>query len=89
MGMSHEDRQWLEGRLNAVKQELREDNRAMEGRLVMRLQDIEGMTTKRLDDHSDRIRALERWRSWVVGSAGAAGLALGRFWDSLTGRGGP
>ena len=89
MGMSHEDRQWFEGRLNAVKTELREDNRAMEGRLTMRINDLQEVSTKRLDDHSHRLRALETSRAYIAGIGAAIGFAATWIKDVLTGRGGP
>lgn len=90
MGMSHEDRQWLEGRLNAVKQELREDNRAMEGRLTLRINDLQETSTKRLDDHANRLRILETSRAYVAGIGATVGFAATWIKDLINGgRSGP
>lgn len=72
-GMSHEDRQWLEGRLRDVRESLGRESRAMEGRLTMQIVELREQTTRRLDNHADRLRVVETWRSWIMGLSAAAG----------------
>src|SRR5690606_14464881 len=89
MGMSHEDRQWFQAQIDAVKRELREDNRAMEGRIVIQIRDLREVSTKRLDDHSRRLRALETSRAYVAGIGATIAFAATWIKDLITGRGGP
>lgn len=84
MSMSHEDRAWLEGRL----QQLREDNRAMELRLTAEIAELKQTTTVRLNDHSHRIRALEIHRGYVAGIGATLGFFASWIRDLITGKGG-
>ena len=72
-----DDRQWLEERLHRLETRFREDAQAMEARLTAQIVDLREATTARLNDHSNRLRALENWRSWTAGIAAAAGGAAG------------
>lgn len=100
MGMSHEDRAWLEGRLKDFRDSVRADQQAMEGRIMMRLADMQGQASKRLDDHDEiirehdgRIRGLEIDQGRRSGRAAGFGVfiggliagAAGWLWQTITG----
>lgn len=85
MSMTDEDRAWLEGRL----QQLREDTYQMEVRLTREIVELKQTATARLNDHSKRIRALEIHRGYIAGLGAAAGLASSWIKELFTGRGAP
>lgn len=71
------ERQWLEQRFQRLEDQFREDNKAMEKRIVAQISELKDTSTTRLNDHSERIRTLENWRSWIAGLSAAAGAAGG------------
>lgn len=47
---------------------------------------LEGINRQnaRLDTHGARLSNLEKWQSWTLGAAAAAGIAVAALWAVLT-----
>ena len=43
-------------------------------------QDLRSDLLKRLNQHSDRLRALEQWRSWLAGGLAMLGILWAAVW---------
>jgi len=83
--MSHEDRQWLEGRIRDLRDGVCQDVRDMESRIVHQIEGLKSDHTHRLNDHANRIRALEISRGYIAGIGAGIGFALSWLRDVVMG----